>query len=341
MTARILGLALLLALGLGAQRRAGQSNIAVAVPPDPHELVTGTVPPPAAGARGTAMELLQQARQNGRLQISGTAPYRMDVTFTADGESGRFTQIWLAPQTWRWTASLGAASMVRGMTPEAAYADSGAPVPMRIAMLREAIFDQIYDVAIGTQLRTAAATVNGKPATCALTSGVATANYSGRLWEELEYCFDNATGLLVSASFAPGVFTTYSYSGRTFHGHSVPEHLTTYVAGNAVLDASVQIADAATDPASLAPPPGMAARATVLVAPARMPLPLPAPSGIAKVSPVLVHANLVDGKVADAEVCAASDPSLAVAALEQVKRVGGRPGTQQVYFAVKFLPGTN
>jgi hypothetical protein len=85
----------------------------------------------------------------------------------------------------------------------------------------------------------------------------------------------------------------------------------------------------------------MAARATVLVAPARMPLPLPAPSGIAKVSPVLVHANLVDGKVADAEVCAASDPSLAVAALEQVKRVGGRPGTQQVYFAVKFLPGTN
>jgi hypothetical protein len=345
MNAKLLALSALFALTLTAQRRMGQSNIAVPVPPDPHELVTGTLAAPTAAERGTALGLLQGALQNSQLHISGTAPYRIDVSFTTPEGQGQLTETWLSPQVWRWSATLGGASYLRGSTPQGAYANSDAPVPMRLAELRNAIFAYMYDVAIGTQLRTAPVTFNGKPATCALTSGVTgSAPYAGRLWEELEYCFDNASGLLVSDSFAPGVFTVYSYANaRAFHGHTLPDHLTTYVAGNQVLDATLEISDAAAaDPGALAPAQPVVARGAVLTSPIRQGMPIPAPAGVSKVTPVLVHANVVNGHVVDAEVSAATDPSLAAAAIDAVKRMTfGSGAQQQAYIAVKFLPGTD
>ncbi len=216
---------------------------------------------------------------------------------------------------------------------------------MRIGMLRDAIFSSMYDIAMGTQLRTASVTWNGKPASCMMTSGVVgPANYQGRLWEELEYCFDNASGLLVSSSFAPGVFTVYSYTkNQDFHGHTLPDHFTVFIGSNQVLDASLQISDAAgTDPSSLAPTPDMVPRATVLDAPSRQPIPIPAPAGTTKVTPILLHANVFDGKVMETEVCAASDASLVSAAIAAVKRIGLAPGSQQqIYFSVKFVPAPN
>ena len=50
MNSKLLALTFL-TLTLSAQRRVGQSNITVPVPPDPHELVTGPVQAPAAGRR--------------------------------------------------------------------------------------------------------------------------------------------------------------------------------------------------------------------------------------------------------------------------------------------------
>jgi hypothetical protein len=350
MKPKTIALVTVLSFTLTAQRRVGQSNISVPVPPDPHELVSGVVQPPAPGARGTALELLQRALQNSRLQNSGMAPFRMDVSFTSTGDGaqtgqGQFTQVWLSPRVWRWTASLGGTTVVRGSTPQGPYADSTVAVPMRIHMLRNAIFSSVYDIAIGTQLRTAAATWNQQPATCMMTSGVVgPANYPGRLWEELEYCFDNGSGQLVSSSFAPGAFTVYSYAkNQSFHGHTLPDHITVYIGGNQVLDASLQISDAAgTDPNSLAPSPDMVARGTVLDPPMRQPMPVAAPAGTSRVSPVMVHANVVDGKVLETEVCAASDTSLVPAAIEAVKRVNLGPGIQQqAYFTVKFVPAAN
>ncbi len=333
----------LFALTISAQRRMGSSNVTVAVPADPHELVVGQVYVPGAGERGTDMETLQTALQNSRMQISGTAPYRLDATFnSADAGQGTFTQTWLNPQTWNWTARLGATTVVRGTTPQSgAFADSAAAVPTVVHLLRNAIFSSMYDIAMGTQLRAARVTLNGNPATCMMTSGVAgPAAYEGRLWEELEYCFD-ASGRLVISSFAPGVFTVYSYGQSTaFHGHLLPDHMTLYSGGKQVLEASLQIADAAgTDPSSLAPAPGMTQRASVLGAPVRQPMPIPAPAGVTKVMPVLVHASLVDGKVVGAEVCAASDPALGAAAIEFVKQLKGGDGLQQqTYYMVKFVP---
>jgi hypothetical protein len=343
-------LIVLLSFSLLAQRRIGQSNITVPVPSDPHELVTGQVGIPSAGERGTDMELLQRALQNSRLMNPSMGPSRIDVTFTASGAGGasgqgQFTQTWLSPRAWRWSATLGATTVVRGTTSQGSYADSASPVPMPVHLLRNAIFSAMYDLAIGTQLRSAPATLNGKPVTCLLTSGVVGApSYQGRLWEELEYCFDNQSGLLVSSSFAPGVFTVYSYAKNlTLRGHTLPDHLSMYEGGSQVLDATLELSDAAgTDPGALAPGPGMVARASVLTSPARQPFSFPAPAGVTKISPVIVHANVVDGDIIDAQVCASSDPALASTALDTIKAMRvGVAGQQQVYLNIKFVPPQN
>jgi hypothetical protein len=345
MNSKPVSLFILLSFSLVAQRRIGQSNITVPVPPDPHELVTGQVSIPSAGERGADMELLQRALQNGRLQNASLGPSRIDVTFTAAGGQGQFSQTWLSPRAWRWTATLGAATVVRGVGSQGAYADSADAVPMPIHLLRNAIFSSMYDVAIGTQLRAASVTWNGKPAVCLLTSGVVgPPNYQGRLWEELEYCFDSGSGSLVSSSFAPGVFTVYSYTkGLNLRGHTLPDHLTMYEGDNQVLDATLQLSDATgTDPSTLAPGPGMVARASVLTSPSRQPLSLLAPAGVIKISPVIVHANVVGDRIIDAQVCAASDPVLASTALVRVKAMPlGAAGQQQVYLTVKFVPPQN
>ena len=310
---RIAAVAGLLTLTLGAQPRIGQSNIAVPVPPDPHELVTGPVQT-AAEDHGAALEILQRALQNSRLQNASMGPFRIDVTFTAgQGGSGQFTETWLSPQAWRWSANFGGSTVIRGATSQGAYANGNDAVPMPVQLLRNAIFSSMYgNIAMGTHLRTAAVALNGKPATCMMTSGVlGPAKYPGRLWEELEYCFDNASGLLVSSSFAPGVFTVYNYAqNQHLRGHTLADHFTMYEGGKQVLDGALQLSDATgTDPNSLAPTPGMVLRGAVLDAPIRQPMPMPAPAGVTKVLPVIVHANVFNGEVVQAEICAASDPS--------------------------------
>jgi hypothetical protein len=344
-------LTLLFTLALTAQPRVGRSNITVPLPSDVHELVTGAVQVPPPAERGADMVTLQKALQNSRLQNSGMSPFRIDVTFTSSGDAsqtgqGAFSETWLSGGVWRWSATLGNSRVIRLMSPQGAFAESAGAVPMRIHMLRNAIFSSMYgNIAMGTQLRTASVTLNGKPTTCMMTSGVVAANYQGRLWEETEYCFDNASGLLVVSSLAPGMFTKYSYEkSLTLHGHTFPDHFTMYVGGNQVLDASLTVSDATgTDPNSLAPTPDLVGRGTVLDAPSRQPMSLPAPSGISKISPFLIEANIVDGQVMDIEVCAASDRSLIQAAIDAAKGLNFGPSQQQqlVYLNVKFVPSAS
>ncbi len=337
---------LVLVCAASAQPRLGTSNIEIPVPPDPHELVTGNVRVPSATERGPALEMLQAALQNSRLQYSGMGPYRIDATLTSATEgSGQFTQTWLSPQTWRWSATFGGTTVVRGSSSQGAYAESESAVPMRVHELRNAIFSSMWDVAIGTQLRMAPVNVEGKPATCLLTSGVVgPAKYSGRLWEELEYCFDDATKLLVSASFAPGVFTVYRYdTQQAVHGHTIPDHLTMYVGGAQIIDATVKVADAsAVAPSTLDPGGPRTRRSSVLEAPIRRPLPILGTGAVTRVTPVLIHANVVEGAVRETEICATTDPQMASAARAAVQDMRFAPGIQQqVYFTVKFMPAAD
>jgi hypothetical protein len=176
-----------------------------------------------------------------------------------------------------------------------------------------------------------------------MTSGVlGPANYQGRLWEETEYCFDKASGRLVSSSIAAGTFTVFSYSKNlTLNGHTFPDHFTVYEHGDQVLDATMTVSDASgTDPNSLAPTPQMVSRSVVMEAPSHVPVRVPAPSGVSKLTPIIVHANVVNGKVVSATVCASSDDALNAAAIALVNGMELPPGLQQqTYFAVKFVPG--
>jgi hypothetical protein len=331
-----------------ANRRVGQTNITVPVPSDPHELVTGGAHTPAnATERGMALAWMQQTIENTRFHQPAAPSYRMDVTFSANGtESGQgsMTEVWLSGQSWRWNSSLGAISTVRGAASGAHYADSHASVPMSVHMVRNTIFSPTYDVALGSQLRIAAVKWNNKPATCVLSSGVVSPASQSRLWEEVEYCFDNASGLLEISSFAPGSYTVFGYAkGINFHGHPLPDAIAIFEGGNQVLDASFQISDAGAEAlSSLGPTPDMTSRETVLQSPSRQPVNVPN-SQVTHIQPVIVHANVVNGQVVSAEAIATSDSQLSAAAVDFIKgmSLGPTGGQQQIYFNVKFVPPAN
>jgi hypothetical protein len=331
-----------------ANRRVGQTNITVPVPADPHELVTGGAHTPAnATERGMALAWMQQTIENTRFHQPAAPSYRMDVTFTANGtESGQgnMTEVWLTGQSWRWNANLGAISTVRGASSGSHYADSHASVPMSVHMVRNAIFSPTYDVALGSQLRVAAVKWNNKPATCVLSSGVVSPASQSRLWEEVEYCFDNANGLLEISSFAPGSYTVYGYDkGVNFHGHPLPDAITIFEGGKPILDATFQISDAGPEVLnSLGPTPDMTTREAVLQLPSRQPINVPNPQ-VTRVQPVIVHANVVNGQVVSAEAIATSNPQFSATAVDFIKgmNLGQTGGQQQMYLNVKFIPPSN
>ncbi len=218
----------------------GAAEISIApVPADPHEPVTGRIQLSATPAdRAAALALLERARQNSKLHMPGTPPYRMVVPFNASGNltqvgSGELTETWLSGQKWRWTAQLGGASVVRisnGFR-RVAGNDPGS-VPSRVHMLRNAIFWAVRQSPSSAQLRTAEIQWNGKPATCVLVSQVNAGQLQTRAWNEEEYCIDRFSGLLLSYSDAPGVYTVYGYAKAIqFHDQVMPDRITIYVAG--------------------------------------------------------------------------------------------------------------
>jgi hypothetical protein len=349
MNCRPASVALVLVLSLSAApRRLGVSNIAVPVPADPHELVTGEVRVPTAEERGPVVEILQRAMLNSRPPFAEMTPFRIDVSFTSSGEEGagqgQYSMTWLSPTLWRWDVTWNGARFIRAATPEGSFTD-GAVIPMRVQMARDAVFTPMFNIGIGAQFRMAQANLNDKPVTCTLSSlaVIGTAKYAGRLWEEAEYCVDNTTGLLSSASLAPGVFAVYGYSrAQNFHGHALPDHYIMYVAGKQLLDATVQYTDLPNASASAITPSraeAPAKSAPVLGPPERQLIALPAPAGITTVTPVMVHANVIAGKVVNAEACAAANPSLVPEALRAVAHTPlPANGQEQVYFLVKFTP---
>ncbi len=325
----------------------------VPVPSDPHELVTGTVsfaatpPDPAA-----ALLLLERAGQNATSHAPGTPPFRLDVSFTASGPSaytgaGELTETWLSAKSWRWTADLGGYSLVRigsgGLTAENTHVSE---IPMRVHMLRNAIFWAVQAPQRDVQIRTAAAAWNGKPVTCLLVSkviGPATQAPS-RLWEETEFCIDPVSDLLQIHSIAPGTYVVYGY-GRDlqFHGRIVPDRITIYEAGAPVVDAYFSITDAGTvDPALLKPAPEMIENGPVIetMLPTRFSVNVPSPLPSKTIQPVIVHAEVDPaGNVLEEELSAASDPALAQPALDLVKKMN-LPHTpfaqRQEYINVRF-----
>jgi len=319
------------------------------VPPDVHELAAGPIQPAIAAAdRAAAFALLDRAEQNAKMHLGTMPPYDLKISFTAGGGvqytgSGEMTESWASGQSWRWTAKLGGFSMVRiGSRGQTADVQPVAMVPMRVQMLRDAIFWAARTPGPNTMVRTVATQLNGKPVTCVLTSNMPPVATTTRLWEESEHCIDNASGSIQIYSVAPGTYVIYGYGrNQQFHGRVVPDQLTAYVGGSVALEAQVNITDLSQAGASsfvITPEMSGAGPAMRLITAQRFAVNTGDVSGTAK--PVIVHATISpDGIVSDEEVSAASDPGLASSALDLVKKTsfGSSPGEQRdVYINVRF-----
>jgi len=323
------------------------------VPFDPHE--PATVPPQVlttAADRAAALALLERARQNGGLHVAGMAPYRLDISFVANAPgpytgSGQLSEIWFAPRRWRWTANLGGYSQVQLGLPGSPVSDHHLPTPMPVHLLRNVIFGPVA-VNQPRVMRLSSIVWNGQPTSCILMSGVTGPRSAtpARLWEENEYCIDNASGLLQVSSSAPGIYAVYGYAAnQQFHGRPIADTLTVYAGGAEYIQARLNIADAGTvDPGLFVATPEMVANGAgvMLAGPERFAMDVPSPSAAAAIRPVIVQAEVdVTGHVVDTLLLSASDVSLSAQGLQAVQNNVLEPlGTQRkVFVNVRFLPG--
>jgi len=323
------------------------------VPADPYELVAGAIQVPTLPAdRDAALSLLRRAADNAISHQPAMNPFDFKVTFVASGKlnytgQGELTETWKSGQNWRVTEQIGDYSLIRlGYSGKIADEHPVNLIPMRAQMLRNEVMWRASNTinSAGTSfIRTAASQWNGKPVTCILLSHASpvAAQAPSRLWEETEYCIANDTGLLQIHSAAPGTYTVLGYTKNVnFHGKSLPDHFSTFVAGVQVLDAELAVADLPVNSATLlAEPTAMATTGRPAMALSEgMVTALNIPG--ASTAELMIHAELdADGNITDAELSAASDPKLASSALDAVKQMKlGRTGQSQAYVHVRYTP---
>jgi hypothetical protein len=294
--------------------------------------------------RAAALDLLERARQNSDLHIAGTPPFHLEAEFHASGDAnqsgyGQIAETWLSGREWRWTANFGAYSQARLGFGSSAYDEQpSAPMPLRVQMLRRLIFWPVRMPA-SASIRTSRGQWAGKPVTCVLTEGELGSTEPSRQSSEAEYCIYPDSGLLALESPAPGSYTAFGYSRNgQFHGHVIPDSITSVCAGVQVLDAHVAIRDAEED--SLPKPTAeMLGRGPALTASLaqRLILRLSNESGAPQTA--VVHAAISpDGAVLEAELSGAPDPRLAGYALDAVRQSRFAPSFTQreAYIQVRF-----
>ena len=323
------------------------------VPDSPLEMVT--VPAKLLTSqddRAAALALFDHARQNLYLH-NGTPAFQIKVSFMSSGQAlyegdGTMEEI-SAGGRWRWTAQLGSSSQTH-LSPGGGVVYSSNPrdpIPMRVQMVRTAIFAPIVRNIGAEVIRTAEVMRDGKELTCLLLSGSAPDPAAPRQWFETEYCMDADTGLLRTWSEAPGIYIDYDYADAIhFAGRTVPRDITVTEGNTAILQIHVD---------SLQPAIGLTAEmfkptramladgpAFVNGGPQRFPLRVDrAPEGEASVvQPVIIHATLsnTDGRVIEAEALPGPDPALAQEALDLIEKTNfpANGMQQEVFVNVRY-----
>jgi len=352
-------IAVLILNALSAGFVTAQTKQVAPVPGDPLELATG----PATIAdtpekRSAILNLLERARQNNNLHVTGMAPFDLKASFNSGGSVGNsgpgvLEESWLSGATWRWSEHLGSYSQLRIFHNGVAYdSNPGSYQPLRLQMIRQAVFWPVSGNFANNVIRVAEASWNGKPVTCALIAGPR-ANASqgtGRQWIEEEFCIDPATGFLQTYSIAPGIYDVYDYSNAfEFHGHSIARRIT--IVENSIPIATVEINEIrdlnTTDASLFIPGADMKGPGIMIGPPMRFPQvaknKLAAATGV--VQPIIIHAALdVSGRVLEAEALQTSDSALSDAALKLVKNTNYGPMRNRelvqrdVFVNVQFVP---
>lgn len=329
------------------------------LPGDPAEPSTGaTFVPDTPQERALVLSLVERARQNSDLHMATMSPFTLKLSFNAAGQAlytgaGDMEETWLSGRRWRWSAHLGGFSMLRVGGGGVAYDDKTAgPIPMRIHMLRTAVFWPVLNFSPGALIRIASTKWNGLDLMCVLLSrqgNPATAT-QGRRWEEMEYCIDTQAGLLRLYSEAPGIYIAYDYQDALhFHNRVLPRKITITEGETTVLSARLESINdpVSTDAGYFTPTEQMKARGpgAMLMMPMRFPRFVSLTGGpVGHIQPVIVVAEVgEDGKVTEAEVLQESNSALARQVLEQVKKTtstagkdNGVPQQKQFYINVQI-----
>ncbi len=306
------------------------------LPHDPLEPATGaTFVPDTPQQRALVLSLVERARQNSDLHMASMSPFTLKLSFTAAGQA-RFTGVgdmeetWLSGRQWRWSARLAGFSINRIGSGGVAYDDkTPGPIPMRIHMLRTAVFWPVLTFSPGALIRIASTKFDGADVMCVLLSrqgNPATAT-PGRRWEEMEYCIDTRDGLLRLYSEAPGIYTTYDYRDAVhFHNRVLPREITVTEGDTPVLTARIDsLTDAvSTEAAYFTPTEQMKANGPgpMLTLPVRFPRFVSLTNGpVGHIQPVIVVAEIgEDGAVSEAEVLQDPNSPLSRQVLEEVRK---------------------
>jgi len=347
-----------------------QNRLPVApLPSDPLELATGPAKVlDTPKLRALVLGLVEEARQNNAMHTAGTAPFDLKVSFTSEGDSrytgsGDLEEVWMSGREWRWTAHLADYSIDRIFYQGLAYDEkSRGPVPLRLHMVRAAVFWPVSGNFAPAYLRVATAKWDGDEVMCVLRSrgpeedvdasqGDGVVEKSGRKWGEREYCIDPKTGLLRAYSEAPGVYTVYDYNDVTihFHGRILARQISVVEGGATILKIHLDsIEDPhVADPSFFTPTRKMldAGPQPTISGVYRFSQLAPVTGRTAVIQPIIVIATIDDkGKIEDAETPPNADSSLSGAALSLVKRTTyaqnrGMPHQRLAYINVKFVPG--
>jgi hypothetical protein len=306
------------------------------IPSDAHELATGPTQVATAPSEASSiLALIERAREKSDLTYEGSAPFILDVTFdvsspTAATVSGKIQETWFDPKRWQWTAQLGSYSQTRLFLDGKAYDENAAaPLPLRLQMVRDAIFWR-PPAAARPLLRTTSATWNGRSTTCVLTSNNGSREPTpGRRWVEAEWCIDTQSGLLQIFSPVPGLYAVYEYDGAVkFRERVLPRQIVVYENGREVLHVRVDRIRAADlkEASLLSPSEQMKANGPkdILEEPVRLQLFGNPPQGAdnAVIEPVFVHVMLgANQQVSEEEVLQTPSPVLVQAALDRAKVV--------------------
>jgi hypothetical protein len=320
-------------------------------PPDPLEPVTGkTQVLTTPEDRQPAIDLLTKVQRNFSVTMSG-APYTMKVSFTATGQTefegaGTMEALESLPN-WSWSAHIAGISPARIGSNAHIYGNAD-PVPMRVQMLRSALFRPVAGFPNQKALRTATANLNGTEVTCVLLSASIPKSAPPRNWWDREYCVD-ADGLLRMASEAVGIYAIYDYEDAIqFHGHVLPRNIKVVEGGATVLEVHVDsMADgvAAQDQSAFRLTPEMTSLGPTfsMGSPEWTPIRVDAnPEGtLQRIEPVMIHATASHdtGKILEIEAMQNADPDLAAKAMDVVKQTEF-PATglqRELFVAVEFF----
>ena len=340
---------------------------AISIPIDPHELATGRITRPGTPKEISAVfSLVDLARRNIGIYENVSLAFAMKVSFTAAGAvsytgSGTMEEIRVDRGTERWSATLGDYSILRIFQNGTAHDQkSPGPIPLRIQMLRAALFWPFSTAFPRDHVRTMAAVWNGRSVTCVLRSlatNMEPMPSAGRYWREREYCIDPRSGLLQIYSEAPGIYVLYDYRVTPkFHTLTIPSRVTIFEDGTKVLDANI---DSVEDPLPTAnlfePTADMSGAGAVLATPLHFLRNPPQNCGIvmegpvSEIEPIIIHASIGnDGSVLEAEPLQTYDPLLSELALSRVTSMNfGRPvrdwgnttiRQQELFAEVDILP---